>query len=48
VTVRKTVDTIIATRCIISHLALLHNDRDFDPFEQHLGLGVVALGVVGV
>jgi predicted nucleic acid-binding protein len=38
VTVRKTIDTIIATRCIQSGLALLHNDRDFDPFVQHLGL----------
>ncbi|MBU6256845.1 MAG: PIN domain nuclease [Burkholderiales bacterium] len=41
VTVRKTVDTIIATRCIASNLELLHNDRDFDPFEEHLGLRVV-------
>jgi predicted nucleic acid-binding protein len=42
VTVRKTIDTIIATRCIVSGLELLHNDRDFDPFEEHLGLRVVA------
>lgn len=41
VTVRKTVDTFIATRCIASNLVLLHNDRDFDPFERHLGLRVV-------
>jgi predicted nucleic acid-binding protein len=39
--VRKTIDTIIATRCIVSGLELLHNDRDFDPFEQHLGLRAV-------
>ncbi len=38
VTVRKTVDTIIATRCIESGYDLLHNDRDFDPFVKHLGL----------
>jgi len=37
-TVRKTIDTIIATRCIMSGFELLHNDRDFDPFEKHLGL----------
>lgn len=37
-TVRKTIDTIIATRCIESRLALLHSDRDFDPFVTHLGL----------
>jgi predicted nucleic acid-binding protein len=42
VTVRKTIDTIIATRCIEDGLVLLHNDRDFDPFAEHLGLQVVA------
>lgn len=42
VTVRKTIDTIIATHCIVNHLDLLHNDRDFDPFVEHLGLRVVA------
>jgi len=40
-TVRKTVDTIIATRCMESGHWLLHSDRDFDPFEKHLGLRVV-------
>ena len=43
-TVRKTIDTVIATRCIQSGYELLHNDRDFDAFEQHLGLRVVACG----
>ena len=38
VTVRKTIDAIIATRCIEDRHALLHNDRDFDPFVTHLGL----------
>ena len=41
VTVRKTIDTIIATRCIASRYSLLHNDRDFHPFVDHLGLRVV-------
>ncbi|HEY7336060.1 MAG TPA: PIN domain nuclease [Bryobacteraceae bacterium] len=41
VTVRKTIDTIIATRCIEDGLELLHADRDFDPFAKHLGLQVV-------
>jgi predicted nucleic acid-binding protein len=36
--VRKTIDTIIATCCIENDYALLHNDRDFDAFERHLGL----------
>lgn len=38
ITIRKTIDTMIATRCIISGFELLHNDRDFLPFEKHLGL----------
>ena len=38
ITVRKTIDTIIATRCIESGLPLLYSDRDFDPFVEHLGL----------
>ena len=38
ITVRKTVDCIIATRCIESSYDLLHNDRDFTPFVKHLGL----------
>ena len=41
VSVRKTIDTVIATRCIESGYDLLHNDRDFDPFAKHLGMRVV-------
>jgi predicted nucleic acid-binding protein len=41
VTVRKTIDTVIATRCIESGHDLLHNDRDFEPFVRHLGLRTV-------
>lgn len=37
-TVRKTIDTLIATRCIVDSLDLLYSDRDFDPFVEHLGL----------
>jgi predicted nucleic acid-binding protein len=44
VTVRKTIDTVIATRCIVSGHMLLHSDRDFDAFEQHLGLRCVTSG----
>lgn len=42
VTVRKTINTVIATRCIESGYELLHNDRDFDPFAEYLGLRVAA------
>ncbi len=38
ITVRKTIDTLIATRCILDGLPLLFSDRDFDPFVAHLGL----------
>jgi predicted nucleic acid-binding protein len=38
ITVRKTIDTLIATRCIIDKIPLLYSDRDFDPFVEHLGL----------
>ncbi len=41
ITVRKTIDTMIATRCIESGYDLLHSDRDFEPFVQHLALRVV-------
>ena len=37
-TVRKTIDTIIATRCIEDDFSLLYSDRDFDPFVKHLSL----------
>lgn len=38
VTARRTIDTLIATRCIESRMPLLYSDRDFDPFVRHLGL----------
>jgi len=41
VTVRGTIDVLIATRCIANGLQLLHSDRDFDAFEKHLGLRIV-------
>lgn len=41
ITVRKTIDSLIATYCIENDHELLHNDRDFDGYEQHLGLLVV-------
>jgi predicted nucleic acid-binding protein len=41
ITVRKTVDCIIATWCIENGCQLLHSNADFIPFEEHLGLAVV-------
>lgn len=38
ITVRKTIDTLIATSCIEKSISLLYSDRDFDPFVQYLGL----------
>lgn len=40
-TVRRTVDTLIATFCLMGGHTLLHNDRDFAGFEELLGLRVV-------
>lgn len=40
-TVRKTIDCLIATFCLQHSHRLLHCDRDFDPFEEGLGLQVV-------
>lgn len=38
VTVRKTIDLLIGTFCIENGYPLLHNDRDFQPMVEHLGL----------
>jgi predicted nucleic acid-binding protein len=38
ITVRKTINTLIAARCIHDHLHLLTSDRDFAPFVAHFGL----------
>lgn len=38
ITARKTIDTLIATRCIRDGVALLYSDADFEPFVRHLGL----------
>lgn len=40
ITVRKTIDCLIATFVIEQEFTLLHSDRDFDHFERHLGLQV--------
>ena len=41
ITMRKTIDCFIATYCIENGHTLLHSDRDYDPFEKHLGLLVI-------
>ncbi|MGD9369018.1 MAG: PIN domain nuclease [Desulfobacteraceae bacterium] len=38
ITVRKTIDVIIATFCMLEGLALLHDDRDFEPIAAHFPL----------
>jgi predicted nucleic acid-binding protein len=42
VTVRKTIDVIIGTYCIVEDLPLLHDDRDFEPMASHLSLKVLS------
>jgi predicted nucleic acid-binding protein len=41
ITIRKTSDIIIGTFCIEHRHQLLHDDRDFAPMQEHLGLKVV-------
>ena len=38
ITVRKTIDVIIGTFCIIENIPLLHDDKDFESMVEHLGL----------
>ena len=38
VTVRKTMDMLIGTYCLVTNRELLHDDRDFDVLAEHLGL----------
>ena len=40
-TLRTTIDSLIATFCLLHGHLLLHNDRDFDHFEEVLGLRVI-------
>lgn len=41
ITVRSTIDVIIATFCIENRLPLLFNDRDYIPFVDYLNLSSV-------
>ena len=41
ITVRKTIDIIIGTFCIVENIPLLHDDRDFDPLTEHLSLKTI-------
>ena len=43
VTIRKPIDCMIASVAIEHNIALIHNDRDFDPIETHCGLKVVRI-----
>lgn len=45
ITIRKTVDVIIATFCIENGHSLLFSDKDFMPFVEHLGLNAVLTDV---
>jgi predicted nucleic acid-binding protein len=41
ITIRSTIDCLIATFCMQHGHTLLHKDHDFDAFERHLGLAVL-------
>lgn len=45
VTIRKTIDLLIGTWCIVNHQPLLHHDSDFRPMARHLGLREVPTAV---
>jgi len=38
ITIRKSIDVIIASFCIERRMPLLFSDRDFTPFVENLGL----------
>lgn len=40
ITIRKTIDCVIAATSIEHNIVLLHNDRDFEPIEKYCGLNV--------
>jgi len=40
-TIRKTIDVIIATYCIEHNIVLLQSDKDFVPFASHLKLKIL-------
>jgi len=42
VTIRKTIDVLIATFCIENDFTLLHSDKDFEPMKKYLNLKTVA------
>jgi predicted nucleic acid-binding protein len=41
ITIRNSVDCMIASVAIENDMMLLHNDRDFEPIEKHLRLKVL-------
>ena len=41
ITIRKTMDCIIAAVAIENDISLVHNDRNFNPIEKHFGLKVL-------
>jgi predicted nucleic acid-binding protein len=43
ITIRRTLDCLIATYCIENHIELLHSDHDFDPFVRFLNLEIPQL-----
>ena len=42
ITIRKTIDMVIATFCIENRIRLLHNDKDFLPLQEFAGLEAIA------
>ncbi len=43
ITIRKSLDCMIASVAIENDIPLLHNDKDFQPIEKHCSLKVLSL-----
>lgn len=44
IAVRKTIDVIICSYCILENLSLLHDNRDFEPMIEYLSLKAIPKG----
>lgn len=48
ITIRKTIDIIIGTFCILQNFSLLHDDKDFDPMVKYLSLKTIQQSFFGI
>ena len=46
ITIRKSIDCMIASVALENDIPILHNDKDFSPIEKHFGLKTLLLSEV--